>query len=555
VTIALKPARDDGVVLPAPEVARRYRDAGWWTDEPLHERVLRHAASTPGSVAFSAGGRHLTYRQLAEAVERAARGLALLGIRRHDRVVVQLPNVAELVTTVLGLVRLGAPAVLTLPALGERELRHIVQATRAAAIVVDARERRGASLAAARGLLASSATLRHLLTLGGGAGAAGEVGLDTLLEAPSEAGALPSAGHAPDDVAVYLLSSGTTGLPKPIPRTHQDYMHNLEVSAACAGLNERSVYLAAAPVTHNFAFGCPGVMGTLASGGRAVLARTLDAGTALGLVAAERVTHTATVPSVALQWVEAAREARFDLSSLRVLQVGGARLQPEHARRAMAVLGCQVQQVYGMAEGLLNFTRLDDPPEVVTGTQGRPASPGDEWRIVDELGHDVPPGASGELLVRGPYTIGGYLADEQVNAAAFTADGYYRTGDVVRLHPSGNFVVEGRRKDFINRGGEKISAEELEALLACHGKLLCAVAVSMPSRAFGEAICIYAVPRQGERPSLRELRGFLSRQGVARFKLPDRLEVVDQLPTNAVGKVDRAGLRRDIASKLARERD
>jgi 2,3-dihydroxybenzoate-AMP ligase len=166
--------------------------------------------------------------------------------------------------------------------------------------------------------------------------------------------------------------------------------------------------------------------------------------------------------------VEPAADADADLSTLEVLQVGGAKLVPELARRIRPALGCDVQQVFGMAEGLLNFTRLDDPDEVKFTTQGRPMSPDDDIAVVDEFGDPVPPGEPGELITQGPYTLRGYFRAREHNARAFTPDGWYRSGDIVRLDRAGNLVVEGRAKDLINRGGEKISAEEVEDLLLAH---------------------------------------------------------------------------------------
>ena len=273
----------------------------------------------------------------------------------------------------------------------------------------------------------------------------------------------------------------------------------------------------------------------------------------MAAVEAEGVTVTALVPALAIRWLEADHDHRYDLSSLRVLQVGGARLVPEVARRIGPAFGCTVQQVFGMAEGLLNYTRLDDPVDVVVETQGRPLAPADEIRVVGPDGTPVADGEAGELLTRGPYTIRGYYRAEAHNAKAFTADGFYRTGDVVRLHPSGNLTVEGRAKDLINRGGEKISAEEIENLLLGHPGVSMAAAVAMPHPVLGEQTCAYLVLRPDERLDLAALSGYLDSRGVARFKWPERLELVDALPVTNVGKVDKKKLRDDIARKLELE--
>lgn len=527
-----------------------YRACGWWTDELLHDFVLRHAREDPHVEAISAPGVRLTRGELAKQVLQASEAFRRLGAGPGARVVVQLPNEPEVVVVVLALARIGAAAVLAPPGLRLRELRHITEAAGAGIIVVSAYAQHGASLAAGRELTASCRSAHSLVMTGLNPGASlapGEYLLNSLCESVPTAGPTGSASAArPSDVAVYLLSGGTTGLPKLIPRTHRDYVYNLKVSAQAAGLDRGSVYLGALPVCHNFALGCPGVLGTLAFGGRAVLTRSGTIDGVLATMAAENVTISAAVPSLAQRWAARAR-ARPDLASrlkLAVLQVGAARISAPQVAGVTAALGCTVQQVYGMSEGLLAFTTRDDPPDVIAETQGRPASAGDQWRLVDDDGRDVPDGGSGELWVRGPYTVPGYFASAQVNEAAFSPEGWYRTGDIIRLHSSGNFMVAGRRRDFINKGGEKVSAAELEELTVAHPAVLSAAAIPIPSEAFGEAICVFATLHSDHSLELFELRRFLANAGVAAYKLPDRLEIVAELPVTAVGKVDKNVLRK-----------
>jgi 2,3-dihydroxybenzoate-AMP ligase len=370
---------------------------------------------------------------------------------------------------------------------------------------------------------------------------------------PSAAKRLAAPRPDPADVALFLLSGGTTGLPKLIPRTHDDYSYNALASAEVCGFGPDTVYLVSLPIAHNFPLSSPGILGTLQSGGTIVLLANPDPAEAFALIERERVTATALVPALAIRWLDAPERSRFNLSSLRLLQVGGARLNPEAARRVRPSLGCQLQQVFGMAEGLLNYTRLDDPDEVVISTQGRPLSPDDEIRIVDDDDRDVPPGQPGNLLARGPYTIRGYYNAPEHNRRAFTPDGYYRTGDVVRWHPSGSLSVEGREKDLINRGGEKISAEEIENLILAHPAVFNVAAVAMPDALLGERTCAYIILKPGASLALPELLAFLEARQIARFKLPERLEVVASFPLTSVGKVSKRDLRDDIARKLEAE--
>lgn len=478
-----------------------------------------------------------------------------LGIGVRDRVVVQLPNTPEFLYLTLALFRIGALPVMALPAHRETEIAYLVQHSQAKAYALPAAFRGFDYIPMGRALRAEARSLRYLLVTG--SRAADLISIPELLAEPIEpsvpARRLGARGPDASEVALFLLSGGTTGMPKLIPRTHDDYAYNFRAAADLCGFGADTVYLVALPITHNFPLGCPGVLGTLHGGGKVVLAASPDPETALPLIERERVTATALVPALALRWMDAARRSHHDLGSLNLLQVGGARLNPEAARRVRPSLGCRLQQVFGMAEGLLNYTRLDDPEEVVLETQGRPLSPGDEIRIVDDADQPVPPGTSGHLLARGPYTVRGYFHADEHNARAFTPDGFYRTGDVVRRTPEGNLVVEGRQKDLINRGGEKISAEEVENLVLAHPKVFNVAVVAMPHPVLGEQACAYVIPRPGETLTLPELVAYLETQRIARFKLPERLELVERFPLTSVGKVSKKDLREDIARKLQAE--
>ncbi|WP_265467712.1 AMP-binding protein, partial [Aeromonas salmonicida] len=262
---------------------------------------------------------------------------------------------------------------------------------------------------------------------------------------------------------------------------------------------------------------------------------------------------TSLVPPAVSLWLQAAESdpsVRSQLASLDLLQVGGAKLAEAVARKITPLLGCRLQQVFGMAEGLVNYTRLSDPDEKIIHTQGRPMSPDDEVRILDEAGNPVTPGQPGALHTRGPYTFRGYYQSQAHNARVFDADGFYCSGDLVVQDADGYLTVVGRQKDQINRGGEKIAAEEVENQLLHHPAITQAALVSMPDSAMGEKSCAFIVSTD---PGLKPLalRKFLRERGVADFKLPDRFETLDALPMTAVGKIDKQGLRARIAQVIA----
>ncbi|MEU3822753.1 AMP-binding protein [Streptomyces sp. NPDC030392] len=525
--------------------AREYRRRGWWRAGLLDEAVLDTRAHPGDRAALTGDGRTLCRAELDAAVSGCAARLAEGGVLPGDHVLVLPPNEPRFLVLVLALIRLGARPVLAPPALTARELGPVVAAVGATAVAVAGPGRRSDPLRTAEELRVRHPSLRAVLVPGGDP-ARGHLDLDAC--AAARGAAPPGGSRDPSGTALFLLSSGTTGAPRLIPRTHESFTHLVRVSAEASGLTPDSVYLAVLPVAHSFAFGHPGVLGALAQGGRAVLGPTGDPAAALELVARERVTHCALTPAVARLWLDARAAHRGpDLSSLRVLQVGGARLDEATAARLAEVFGCRVQQVYGMSEGVLNLTRLDDPDEVAFRTQGRPASPGDETRVVDGRGLPVADGETGELLVRGPGVIGAYHGGAEPEA--FTSDGFLRTGDLVRRHRSGRFEVVGRVKDVINRGGEKVPAGELEALVAAHPRVGAAAAVAMPHPVLGEAVCLYVTGGAGGAPGLREIRRFLGEAGLAPYKLPERLVELPELPLTGIGKVDKARLRADIRAR------
>jgi 2,3-dihydroxybenzoate-AMP ligase len=535
--------------------ARRYRERGYWTGETLGEAFDRAVVLYADRVAVVDGARRVSYRLLGTLVTRLALHLAERGISRGQRAVFQLPNVLEFVVAYFACLKVGAIPLCCLPAHRHAEIDYLAGFTEATAWFVPSTFRGFDYVAMAEELRSGLPDLQEIFVAGDHAGSGMTLLVDLLadpIETRLAVSSLQRLRPHPSDAAVFQLSGGTTGLPKVIPRTHDDYLYNSRASAAATGVDGDTVLLVTVPVSHNFPLACPGLQGTLLLGGRVVLAPGPDTETVFRLVADERVTWIPAVPAAVITWLNDPRLRRAALSSLKTLCVGGSRLNPEPARRVLNELGPVLTQVFGMAEGLLCYTRRDDPEGVVVETQGRPVSPDDEIRIVDDEGRDVAPGEVGELLCRGPYTIRGYYRADEHNRTAFTADGFYRTGDLVRQHPSGNLVVEGRKKDLINRGGEKISAEEVENLILGHPAVLNVAVVAMPDPVLGERACACVILRAGAALTLDELNRFLvNDKRIAKFKLPERLELRDRFPTTAVGKISKKALRDELGARLA----
>jgi 2,3-dihydroxybenzoate-AMP ligase len=531
----------NGAVPWPASLAERYRRAGYWRGETLADLLRGPARENAAALAVVSRTERLTYRDLDERADRLAAGLAATGLRPGDRVVVQLPNSAGFIAACAALFRLGALPVLALPAHRRAEIGYLCAHAEAAALVIPAVHGGFDHRVLAREVLAATPTLRHVLV----AGEAEEfTPLDEVSAEPADL-----APPDPSDVALCLLSGGTTGLPKLIPRTHDDYLYQMRATAREMGFDHRGAYLAALPAAHNAALGCPGVLGALWAGGKAVLAASAAPDEVFPLIAREGVTLTTLMPAFLPLWIETVDLFDVDLSALTI-EVGGARLDPHLAARVEPVLGARLTRWFGMAEGLLCFTRRDDPDPVRAGTEGRPLCPDDEIRVVGADGRDVAPGAVGELLTRGPYTIRGYFRAPEYNARMFTPDGFYRTGDLVRRTAEGNLVVEGRVRDVVNRGGEKVATEEVEEHLRAHPAVKDAAVVAVPDAALGEKSCAVLVSA-ADRPSLRDLHEFLTGRGLAAFKLPDRIAFLDALPYTVVGKVDKAAVRAGIGAAPA----
>ncbi|MEV0985917.1 AMP-binding protein [Streptomyces sp. NPDC049949] len=439
------------------EFVDRYWAAGHWRGNTL-DNLLRGWALQygPRTALVHDGGTRTTYAGLNRRVDRVAAGLRLRGLRPGQRVVVQLPNVPEFVTTVFALMRIGAVPVLCPVSHRASEVSHIVRITEAVGYVGPSTYRGFDHTAMAADIAAEGPFLRRVFTFEAPGESSPYGGFSTdpagchyfplgSLDSPPG----PTPAQSSDRVALFLLSDAAAGAPLLVPRTHDDYAYQARAAAELVSLTENDVYLAALPAESNLAFGCPGIVGTLSAGGTVVLVENPDrVDDCLAAVERERVTITSVTPDAARLWTDALPTARADLSSLRLLQVGGCAPPPRaSAERIGPAWGGRLQQVFAMAEGLLTLTRPTEPDEAVRTAQGRPLSPDDEVRIVDADGGDVPDGEPGELLARGPYIPRGYYRAPDHNARSFTADGYFRTGELARRTPEGGLVMTGRLRE------------------------------------------------------------------------------------------------------------
>ncbi|HLG65052.1 MAG TPA: AMP-binding protein [Ktedonosporobacter sp.] len=535
----------DGFTPYPEEFVARYCALGYWESRSLAEFFRAVCNKFADRIALVARNERVTYRQLLRRAERLALHLLRLGIRPQDRIVVQLPNIPEFVYLYIALQMVGAIPILALPAHRESEIDQFVKIGDAVGYAIPEYVRDFDFAPLAREIQRKNNHLRFIF-VAGQAILPGSLSLTDLLASDSgqDPQQLEQMRIEPLSPAVFLLSGGTTGIPKLIPRTHNDYIYNSKAAASVTDVRQDDALLVVLPIAHNFPLACPGVQGFLMQGARCVLSTSIKPSDVCSLIQKEKITHLALVPTLLIRLINDPCIHDYDFSSLRIINSGGQKLQQEVKQRTEELLPtCKVQEVFGMAEGLLCYVRLDDTDEQRYTTAGRPISPADEIRLVDDDGNDVAPGEVGELLVRGPYTLRGYFRVPEQNALSFTADGFYRTGDLMRQDSSGNYVVEGRKKDLINRGGEKISAEELENLLLAHPAVLNVACVPMPDPVLGERVCAFVIARPTMRePTLDDLTSFLLKKGIARFKLPERLEIVDVFPLSNFGKVSKKSL-------------
>lgn len=545
----------EGFVPWPSEFAQRYRQEGYWLDKTISEVMddcfERFANNT--LLISAKDGRTYSYREFGKLVTRLALHLNRLGLKLYDRVILQIPNQPEVLLTYFAIIKAGGIPIMALPPHQEAEIGYFARHAEAKGMAISSVFHKTDKQQMAENIMREVPSL-DLVLVTGGEPRPGFHSLDKLLADPIEetvdAGILPRPD--PDEPAVLQLSGGTTGIPKLIPRTHNDYAYNFLRNAEVCNLNQNTVMLMAVPQQHNFAIACPGFMGLASQGGCEILSDSPTPQSAMELISRYHVTHWTAVPALIIALLNYPDRNGYAIGSLDMILTGGQKLNPEVAMRIKPELDCDVLQVLGMAEGPLLWTRIDDPDEVRFTTQGRPQSPADEFRIVDPVSEtEVATGELGELWCRGPHTIRGYYRAPEHNAKSFSADGFYKSGDLVKLHPSGNVIVAGRLKDCINRGGEKISAEEVENHILAAPQIDICACVSMPDPVLGEKMCAFVVLKPGKELTLAELNRFLlEERRIAKFKLPERLELLEAMPLTNVGKLNKVALRSMIAKKL-----
>jgi 2,3-dihydroxybenzoate-AMP ligase len=547
-----------GVVPHPAATAGRYTATGVWGTRSLPAAFRQAATIYAERTALITPDTRLTYRELDARSDAVAARLLSSGLLPGERVLLQLTNSATAVIAWYGLLKAGLIPVCTLAIHRRLEIEQIGRKSGAVAHLVQADFPGFDLVALARQIAGLLPAMRQLVTVGAAPGTPGlriedlqadEVTAKERADLLQVAESLDVRGPA-----VLQLSGGTTGTPKIIPRLHAEYRYNADLTSIHWGHTEESVLAFGLPLAHNAALtnGLHAAHGV----GAALLLATPAADVMLPLMAEHGATWTMSPPGLAREYLShpafndaVARLGTWVLTAARV---------PRHVFDELTERGVHVTQAFGMSEGLFLFTPLEAPADLRAETVGTPISALDEVRVLrpgTEV--EVAEGETGELAARGPYTIRGYLAEPDRNREAFTADGFYRSGDLVRARRCDgtlSYSIEGRVKDLIDRGGEKVNAEEVELLVAGHPAVAEMALVAMPDPRLGERSCAYVVPRDPQNPpTLADIRAYLEAEGLAKYKWPERLELIDVLPRTQVGKVSKVTLRADIGAKLEHE--
>jgi non-ribosomal peptide synthetase component E (peptide arylation enzyme) len=543
-----------GVTYPPADRLRAYVEAGALPEQALAEALrasfARHAVRT----AIATAERDISYAELDDVTNRFASALRRLGVAPLERVLFQAGNSPEVIFTFVGCLKAGVIPVCTLTAHREHEISYLGRHSDARVHMVQGNDAKFDLPAFALKMKEQIPTLEHIVAIGGDE-RPGVLRFADLIAAEDSAAAAEQTAalrYDPYQVAVFQLSGGSTGTPKIISRFANDYLLNALLTAEILAYEPADVIFNPMPMIHNACMICCWIPALL-SGASFAIAADLTPESWEALFRAKPPTFIGTIRALMPRLEMLVQRYPEALASVRAFWC------PDAARLVRKQYGIRAHGMFGMTEGMNMYVRSSDPLEAQDWTVGNPMSAYDEVRLIEPGGdREVAVGEIGELQARGPYTLHGYFNAPDRNCEAFTADGFYKTGDLlVRREIEGElyYAFAGRLKDIVNRGMEKVCCEELEHALCTHDAVLDAAVVGMTDEVLGERVCAYLVLRVGAAaPGVPELGAYLQNYGLAKFKWPERIELIDALPLTKAGKLDKTALRTAIDEKLVRER-
>jgi 2,3-dihydroxybenzoate-AMP ligase len=534
------------------EDAEKYNGCRWWLGLTWGDMFDKATDLYPDKEGLVDDTSRFTYRELRKKVDCLAVGFVRLGIRERDFILLQIPNWHEYVITFYALQKIGAIPVLLIARHGLAEILHIADLTHPVAWIGPDRYRNTEYLPMLKEVMKKNGALTHLISVRG-QGNKPFTPLELLIDSgePGVADCETLAARRPDpmEVSMILLTGGTTGLPKAVPRTHNDYIASVEYHSRAWEVTSEDVLLTVAPVSH--AQGMHnGVGSAFLNFAKYVITDSTEAEDICRVMEREKVTAFPTVPALVQRIVSLDNLADYDLRSLKKIYAGGAPSTPELVRSVYEKIGCKFVNTLGAAEGLGSMTRLNADIDTICTTVGQKDCPYSQYKVIDPDGRELPHGHEGELLAKGPNIFSGYFKSHEDNMKTFTSDGFFKTGDLAKIDASGTMTITGRIKETILRGGETISAVAIERLISSHPNVEETAVIGMPDKVFGERICAYVCLKAGTTLTFTDLIAYLKGVGASVLQLPERLEVIDTIPLTKIGKADKKVLKEDIRKKL-----
>jgi len=531
--------------------ADRYNRKRWWAGLTWGEIFDKATDLYPRKIGLVDDTAKFTYRELREKVDRLAVSLIELGVGRGDFALIQLPNWHEFITSYFALQKVGARVVLLIARHGKAEINYLCQLTEPTVWIVPEKYGKIAYIPLIAEVRKEHASLRHII-LARSRKRESFHSLDALIEngrlTAETLSVVSERRPDPMEVATITPTGGTTGLPKAVPRIHNDFIANVEYHSKAWEITSADTVLTVAPVSHGQGMLC-GVGASFFNYAKYVLSDSTKAEDICAVIERERVTAFPTVPAVLHRIVNFEGRGKYDLSSLKKVYSGGAPSSPELVRAVYDRLGCKFVNAYGSAEGSCAMTRLDDDFETICTTVGQKDCPYNEFKVINQYEQEVPPGSEGELVTKGPTIFTGYYKSEEENQKIFTKDGFFKTGDLAVIDESGTIKLTGRIKETILRGGETISARGIEQLISSHPDVTDVAVIGMPDNDLGERVCAYVVTKSYAALSFEDIIAFLKGAGASVMQLPERIEFVSAIPLTKIGKADKKMLREDIIRK------
>ena len=546
----------DGFTPYRPEDVEKYNRLGWWGDRTFGDILDRAADQYPAREAFVDGISRLTFAQVRDKVNRLAIGLMNLGIKPKERVLVQLPNWNEFAFLFFALQKIGAIDVLLIDRYRPYEINHLIRLSGATSWVLPWKYRKTDYVPIIQEVLKESPQMKNVIVARGG-DQEDYLSLEGLIEGGelTEKNMMALAQRRPDPMQVAHMgpTGGTTGLPKVVPRTHNDLICSSDHVAKAWEMEATDICLLVGPIGHDLTF-TKGFLVSLLTYGKTVFLDSTELDDICRSIEKEKVSALVWVPTLARRLVGFEGLGNYNLRTLKKMQCGGGASLPDLIKGVREKLGCAFFSAYGGTEGQTTLTRSDDPPEILYTTVGKPTCPYDSYKVVDREGKALPVDTPGELLIKGPGVFTGYFRNPEENQKMFDEDGYFRTGDVAKIDEKGNVALVGRIKEMINRGGESISAVEVEKLIIDHPDVMFVAAVPMPDPEMGERVCAYIQPRPGARLQFNDILSFLKKKNASVLHFPERIEFIDAMPFTKAEKIDKTALAKDIKGKIENRR-